>query len=63
MIITSRDTIGGYRIEICSENEQELKLLKEIENNYADVNKEILESINKSLIKIRNKEKIKEKKT
>jgi len=31
MILTSRDTFGGYRIEFCSQNEDEIKLLKKIE--------------------------------
>jgi len=31
MILTSKDTLGGYRIEFCSQSDEEEKILKEFE--------------------------------
>lgn len=49
MILTSRDTLGGYRIELCSENKEEERLLKEIEEMYKRKDLQLLNTFKNQL--------------
>ena len=44
MKIESRDTLGGYRIELCSQNKEEEEFLKKFEKEWS---RKDIEKVNK----------------
>ena len=55
MEITRRDTVGGYRIELCSKTEKEKALLIEIQQLFEEKDLKLLEHVKKKLTKSNKK--------
>ena len=51
MKIESSDTLGGYRLEFCSESKEEERLLKSVEESYRKIAVKLLKDLNKKIIK------------
>lgn len=45
MIISHKETLGGYRLEFCSQNDEEEKRLKEIEKEFLNLQLEVVSKL------------------